>query len=328
MDNRIKFSIMTPVYNVELYVGECIDSVLAQTYENFELVLIDDGSTDNSGKICDEYKEKDDRIKVYHIPNEGLLHARRYALERVNGEYYVFLDSDDKIYPNTLETIANNIAETNADCIIYGFEKFCDGKIIASVSEPNAQVLTNKESIYNKIFTDSKFNAVWRKAVKATVFHKVDYSRYYHINLAEDLLQSIEIMEYSNSVSFIPDILYRYRLNPLSMTQTIEYKNYKIDYTVREKVLELYSRTEEISGDSLEKYREYCAKIVFNDIKMVCSFDTPQKNKCNMLSQINRTQFYSEFVSKTQLKNLSCRNAVLMLLFKLKLYRLITSIIK
>ena len=80
---------------VEQYLPECIESVLGQTYANFEFILVDDGSPDRCGEICDEYAKKDSRIRVFHKPNGGLMHTRRYALERAQGDYYVFLDSDD-----------------------------------------------------------------------------------------------------------------------------------------------------------------------------------------------------------------------------------------
>ena len=122
MNNNIKFSIMTPVYKVERYLPECIESVLGQTYGNFEFILVDDGSPDHSGEICEEYAKKDSRIRVFHKPNGGLMHTRRYALERASGDYYVFLDSDDYLSLDTLETLSRYIAESGADCVIYGLE--------------------------------------------------------------------------------------------------------------------------------------------------------------------------------------------------------------
>ena len=91
----MKFSVLVPVYNVEKYLKQCIESVLNQTYQSFELILVDDGSTDNSGAICDEYASKHKFIKVIHKPNGGLLHTRRVSLAHATGDWYVFLDSDD-----------------------------------------------------------------------------------------------------------------------------------------------------------------------------------------------------------------------------------------
>ena len=88
-------SIIVPVYNVEPYLRKCLDSILAQTYRDLEILIIDDGSTDGSGRICDEYAGKDDRIKVFHTENHGLSAARNYALDRSHGDYIAFIDSDD-----------------------------------------------------------------------------------------------------------------------------------------------------------------------------------------------------------------------------------------
>ncbi len=98
MNQEIPYiSIIVPVYNTELYIGKCVDSVLCQSYKNWELLLVDDGSTDNSGKICDSYSGKDDRIKVIHKPNEGVSSARNLGVEAANGDFVTFIDSDDWI---------------------------------------------------------------------------------------------------------------------------------------------------------------------------------------------------------------------------------------
>lgn len=93
--------VIISVYNVEKYLGICLDSVLAQTYKNLEIILIDDGSTDNSGKICDEYASKDKRIKVIHQSNQGIAGTRNYALEIAQGDYIGFVDADDYMEPDT-----------------------------------------------------------------------------------------------------------------------------------------------------------------------------------------------------------------------------------
>ncbi|MBQ5852329.1 MAG: glycosyltransferase family 2 protein, partial [Lachnospiraceae bacterium] len=96
-------SIVVPVYNVEKYLERCVDSLINQTYENIEILLIDDGSKDNSGQMCDEYANKDSRITVYHKENGGLSDARNYGMDRAKGEYIIFIDSDDYVEPNMME---------------------------------------------------------------------------------------------------------------------------------------------------------------------------------------------------------------------------------
>ena len=103
-------SIIVPVYQVEKYIRQCIDSILAQTFTDFELILVDDGSKDNSGKICDEYAEKDKRIRVIHKENDGLSGARNKGLDNASGNYFMFVDGDDYISPNMAECLYKKIS--------------------------------------------------------------------------------------------------------------------------------------------------------------------------------------------------------------------------
>ena len=118
-----QISIIIPIYNVESYIHRCIDSILAQTYTDFELILVDDGSPDNCGKICDEYAAKDVRIHVIHKENGGpssaggVSKARNTALDAATGEYFCFCDSDDYIQEDYLETLFNTLVETKSDCV-------------------------------------------------------------------------------------------------------------------------------------------------------------------------------------------------------------------
>ena len=120
MAEPVFFSVLIPVYNVETYLCECLGSVLSQGWEKLELVLVDDGSTDRSGAICDEYAKSDPRIQVVHKPNGGLMSARRAALARARGDYFLFADSDDRLLPGVFETLSEAIGSSGADCLVYG----------------------------------------------------------------------------------------------------------------------------------------------------------------------------------------------------------------
>ena len=115
--NEQLVSVIIPVYNVSRYLPQCFDSVISQTYRNLEIIVIDDGSTDDSGSICDQYAEKDDRIHVIHTDNRGLASARNLGLENVSGEYISFIDSDDWIEPQTIEMRIGAALETEADIV-------------------------------------------------------------------------------------------------------------------------------------------------------------------------------------------------------------------
>lgn len=117
MNDNTLISVIVPVYNVETYLNRCVDSILNQTYKHLQIILIDDGSTDNSGHICDEYSLEDSRVKVIHQNNSGPVKARKIGLEISTGEYVGFIDSDDWIEPNMYEEMLTNILQTNADFI-------------------------------------------------------------------------------------------------------------------------------------------------------------------------------------------------------------------
>ena len=114
-------SVIIPVYNTEKYLFTCVNSVIAQTYQNVEIIIVDDGSTDNSGLLCDELSENDERIIVEHKINGGLSSARNHGLSKANGKYIVFVDSDDWIEKETIEYAYTNMMKTDADLVIWGY---------------------------------------------------------------------------------------------------------------------------------------------------------------------------------------------------------------
>ena len=130
---QVEYSVLLCVYNTSEKLTECLDSILAQTYKSFETVIIDDGSTDGSGGICDEYAERDHRVRVIHKENEGLALARRDALENAAGRHALFVDSDDRISPLLLEKIDSAFEKYRCDMVCYDIGYFYDdGRIVPS----------------------------------------------------------------------------------------------------------------------------------------------------------------------------------------------------
>lgn len=298
MNNNIKFSIMTPVYKVERYLPECIESVLGQTYGNFEFILVDDGSPDHSGEICEEYAKKDSRIRVFHKPNGGLMHTRRYALERAQGDYYVFLDSDDYLSLDTLETLSRYIAETGADCIIYGFEWLRpEGTSHINCSSYDCgRVITDKRELYNIVFNDEAYNSLCRKCAKASCFDGRDHSRYYHIKRGEDLLQSLEIIENAGSFLFIPETLYCYRVNPASITHSDSYEGYRANFEVRETVLEFLGKSGVFTEEDYDRLRNNDMDRVAVELKRICRYAPTREAKREAIASIRDSAYYKHFL--------------------------------
>lgn len=298
MDNSIKFSIMTPVYKVEQYLPECIESVLDQTYGNFEFILVDDGSPDRSGEICEQYAEKDSRIRVFHKPNGGLMHTRRYALERAQGDYYVFLDSDDYLSFDTLETLNRYISETGADCVIYGFEWLRpEGTVHVQCAPCDCgRVISDRRELYNIIFNNDSYNSLCRKCVRASCFDGRDHSASYHIKNGEDCVQTIEIIENARSVVFIPELLYRYRYNSTSITHSNEFDNYSADFEVSEIVLGFLRRAGVLTEEDMDRLRNKELDEMAVEIKRICRYASTREHKRSAIASIRESSFYGEFL--------------------------------
>ena len=139
--NSPKISIIVPVYKVEKYLRRCLDSIVAQTFTDWECILIDDGSPDNSGRICDEYAEKDKRFRVFHQENVGVSAARNKGLDEARGEWIGFVDSDDWIEKNMYEYLYNDAIETKADVVVCGFRGQHKKRIKRMCGTEEAQIL-------------------------------------------------------------------------------------------------------------------------------------------------------------------------------------------
>ena len=165
-------SVIIPVYNVEKYLKECLDSVINQTHKNIEIILIDDGSTDNSGKICDEYRKKDDRIIVIHKSNEGLSSARNDGLIHAKGKYIQFIDSDDYVNRDMLEITYSIIKKYNADVVTFSHYILNDGKAICDCSKE--EKVLNKMEAMKELLLDNKIrNYSWEKLWKKELFQDI-----------------------------------------------------------------------------------------------------------------------------------------------------------
>ena len=202
--NNLRITIIIPVYNVEPYLHRCVDSVLNQSYQNIEIVLVDDGSTDNCPAICDEYVEKDSRVKVIHKSNGGLSSARNAALDSdLHGEYVAFLDSDDWIENDTLEYCVNNLTATRADAIEFCCEETNEYKEHTRQQKENILVLEGKDILEEYLRKEAY--SVCMCLFKKKLF---DGLRFREGKINEDIdlkykvLQRCERMVYSNQIKY------------------------------------------------------------------------------------------------------------------------------
>lgn len=229
--NKVKFSIIVPVYNVEEYLVQCVDSILCQTFRSFELVLVDDGSVDSSGQICDEYAESDSSVIVVHQENKGLSGARNTGLLQANGEYILFLDSDD--YWNSryvLEELQEFIRINGAaDVILFGPRvKLIDDDLIVPSMPTFDKIFYEHGDDCSSLFKASRIEcSACLKAVKRSLI--TDYELKFVIGeTSEDYDWTFHILDKCKSISYFGKSFYIYRKRKGSITYTVSQKNFEI----------------------------------------------------------------------------------------------------
>lgn len=225
-----KISIIVPCYNVEQYLPKCIDSILNQTYKNLEVWLVDDGSPDRCGEICDEYAKKDARIKVIHKKNGGLADARNVALDVMTGEYVVCVDSDDYISPTHIEGLYHLIDKYGADVSVNTFCPFYEG------ASPNPSPKSAKDWVLDGLhatemmFYQEHFDTTaWGKMYKASLFDGIRYPKGL---LFEDLPTTYRLLLKANKVVFNDEQSYFYLLRSNSI-EGAAFSPHKLDSGLR-----------------------------------------------------------------------------------------------
>lgn len=301
----IHFHIMVPVYKVEKYLDACVQSVLDQNYSDFTLYLVDDGSPDNSGAMCDAWAEKDKRIRAFHKPNGKQLQTRCFAIERAkeNGvtdrDYAVFLDSDDWLNPGALKTIARKIDEYGCECLVYGAERVLDGKVLERVPPTLAEhdvVIRDKRTLYDAVCRDNHFNAMWSKAVRLDRLGTWDFSPWYHITIGEDAIHSLEIYQNCQIFCFIPDVLYSYRLNPDSVTETSTLKYIAVDYEFYDLERRFLEKEPVYAGGPMAVYRSVQIHTFTGNLVNIARLPLPRAEKKAMYDKIRQTPYWREFL--------------------------------
>ncbi len=222
---RPKISIIVPVYNVEKYLDRCIQSLLGQTLKEIEIILVDDGSTDKSPVLCDEYAKKDNRVKVIHKSNEGLGFARNSGMAVAMGEYIAFVDSDDFVSTQMYETLYEKVKDKRLDACFCGFAYYEDGNV-RNKSEVNKIVLLKGRDEVDELLLDmvapaptyhsdvkymmSVWKALYRKSLLDNFQIRFCSERQF---VSEDLLFNMDFLQRASYIIFLPDVFYYYCVN-------------------------------------------------------------------------------------------------------------------
>ena len=271
----MKYSVIIPVYNSEKYLSKCFDSVLNQCYEDFEIIVVNDGSTDSSDSIIKNYAEKDSRIKHFCKENGGVSAARNLGLEMASGEYILFVDSDDELFECCLEQI-NVYTDKGYDIVVYPFEivdensnsvdyiYYLDNRndVYINSSEEKAKVL------YAMLLSNKPFAFCWNYAVKKEIIDSIRFNE--KVKLCEDLLFDLEMYTNVETAVLLKKPLYRYRKVSGSASNTFDFTKLNNIVFVYEKKIE-YSEKLCIPIDKNELNKWLChetlrfyKKILFN----------------------------------------------------------------
>lgn len=226
-------SVIIPVYNVEKYLTKCIESIIKQTYTNLEIILVDDGSPDNCGKICDEYAQKDDRIKVIHKKNGGQSEARNYGIEIATGKYITFLDSDDYISEDYIEYMYKLLKDNNANLSICGVQIVNNENKKYNTEETEVKIYKTNEAFENLLYAEGIEGAVYAKLYPKDYFDNIKFpvgEKYEDIAIIALLMNKAEKIVYGNKKCYF------YYTRPGSTSKSGFNKN-ELDYIKNVKLM-------------------------------------------------------------------------------------------
>lgn len=311
-----KISVIIPVYNVEKYISKCLDSILNQTYKNIEIIIVNDGSTDKSGLICDEYAKKDSRIKVIHKSNGGVSSARNLGIDNSSGEYIGFIDPDDYIDKRMYENLYSSIKKENSEIAISSFSYVISGKE-ESQDISNKKLTFNKDEAISNYFDNTyPFNCsfLWNKLFKKDLFDEIRLNT--KILVQEDTEIMIKLYNRSKKISYIGQPLYFYELRSESATSD---KISRGKITTEQAFLDIFNYTKEnlpeFKSKALLKYISCFFNIIIEIIK---NYDEYEGEYYKLIKKLRLT--YKEIINNKQIP-LKYKIHSSLLLFSPKVYK-------
>lgn len=303
----MKFSIIIPVYNVEKYISKCLESVLSQSYENYEVILVNDGSTDGSYEIIEQYEKRDDRISCHSKENGGLSDARNYGLQFVTGDYILFLDSDDYWESGLLEQINTSLEDGQADMLRFSFQKVDEsGNVLQKIVSQDFCCLSSSKAI-PEILKEECVETAWSYAYKTDFFignHFCYPVGYYH----EDYGLTPYILLKAKTISALPYIGLNYVQRSGSIMNAGSYnKEIKKANDTLDLFLQLQRKIAKLTVDepSRELIMNFLTTVLLEKLKVLKS---PEKeNYVHNLRQLKLSQYFNQKGLKGMVKKIWAR---------------------
>lgn len=309
-----KISIIIPAYNIEEYIGECLDSLINQTYKNIEIIVVNDGSKDNTSNIINEYAKKDNRVKVINQQNQGVSETRNNALRNIEADYVMFVDGDDWIELDACEFVINEIKKENPDILCFAYIREYDGASLnKSLFDEEKVILKNNEvknSLHRRLFGPVEdelsnpekldvFSPVWGKVYKKEVLEGLKFIPLKDIGMTgEDTFFNIDAFERAKKVVYIKKYLYHYRKeNSKSLTKALDdqfIEKRRKSYSKMKRIIEerKYNESYEIALDN-----RYAIDLIAIGLKIMNSKGS-NKTKFNNVKRALNDDVYINAVKK------------------------------
>ena len=310
-------TIIIPVYNIKKYLHDCIESILSQTYQNLEIILVDDGSTDGSEKFVDDYAKSDKRIKVVHQKNMGLSGARNTGLKHTTGKYVTFVDSDDRIEPSMIESLFNALTESHADVSICSFKEiYPNGKIKDFSHNYPKQVFTTEQALANMLQENGFMISTTMKLFPTNYFKGIKFPV---DKLHEDVGTTYKLIMKAKKIVFIPNEYYVY----------VHHNNSIINQTFDERKFDLIKLTDQMCDDIDQYYPDL--KNVTNERRMRARFSILRQIPLNHLKTkevINYLKGHQEFITNNPKATKTDKFALRLALINPKLFQITYKLFK
>ena len=282
------FSIIIPVYNQEKYLQETINSVINQTYKNYEVIFVDNGSTDKSIEIINNNIKENNNMKIFFNPERGVSSTRNMGIKKAQKDYIIFLDSDDLLEKNCLEVLNNALDRDDIDIVRFNYNKYFREKKYFPIKLNLEGEVSKKE--FNKkvlpIFLESYgLNSVWGQAVKREIIEDLEFDN--ELIIGEDMEFNIRLFAKAEKISFIKDVLMNYRQNPNSVTKKYDFELAKRKLICIIKVYSMLLNLEKSQKTYKRINREYL-------LELTCSYANSNMKAKEFFTKINEDSFIKE----------------------------------
>lgn len=313
----MRFSVIIPVYNVEDYLAECLDSVMNQSCQDFEVILIDDGSTDKSGEICDAYaRQYPEQIRLIHQENQGAAKTRITGLNSASGEICIFVDSDDVLRKDALEKIDEMFRKMDCDMVLYGASRdaeFCSDGCVLPFENGRCFEGSAKKELYRLMVETGNLSAMWMKAARKSLYDEVicNYDSSLRIAYGEDLHLSMPLLTKAQKIVWLDEKLYFYRPRAGSICNSFNpgiHRDMKFVRLAMEAYIAIW--------DITDYYPVFYTKVVSNWLSALKSLLKNQKTMeketvISLLQELSTDNFFRTSYDRMIPERFSCRDRLL-----------------